>query len=137
MLHADCNPDNYWFVKGSLDRALEICTTCKSDASSKTAGPEDFAEPEKVKDTVSGMLRDRLVQYTEHWKKEGRSPPPSMDEWYEIMDAQEPGEGEEWLEAVVDENGEMIGGPVPDWPFEVPNGKSNQYCYIQFPFANV
>ena len=137
MLHADCNPDNYWFVKGSLDRALEICTACKSDASSKTAGPEDFAELEKVKDTVSGMLRDRLVQYTEHWKKEGRSPPPSMDEWYEIMDAQEPGEGEEWLEAVVDENGEMIGGPVPDWPFEVPNGKSNQYCYIQFPFANV
>lgn len=124
MLHADCNPDNYWFAKGSLDRALEICTACKSDASSKTAGPEDFAELEKVKDTVSGMLRDRLVQYTEHWKKEGRSPPPSMDEWYEVMDAQEPGEGEEWLEAVVDENGEMIGGPVPDWPFEVPTGKS-------------
>jgi hypothetical protein len=115
-------PDNYWFAKSSLNRALEICTACeKTDAqSATTAGPADFAELAKVKHTVSGMLRDRLGQYTEHWKKEGRAPPPSEEEWYEIEDAREPGEGEEWSEAIVDQDGEYVGGPVTAWPFKEP-----------------
>jgi hypothetical protein len=127
MLHADCNPDNYWFAKSSLDRALEICIACETDAQFATAGPADFAELAKVKDTISGMLRDRLVQYTEHWKKEGRSPPPSKEEWYEIEDAREPSEGEEWSEAILDENGEYVGGPVTAWPFREPTVDASMF----------
>ena len=127
MLHADCNPETYWFAKSSLNRALEICTACETDAQSATAGPADFAELVKVKHTVSGMLRDRLVRYTEHWKKGGRAPPPSEEEWYEIEDAREPGEGEEWSEAIVDQDGEYVGGPVTAWPFKEPTGKQTRY----------
>jgi hypothetical protein len=117
MLHADCHPDNYWFAKSSLDAALEICVACESDETVE-AGPDDLADLAKVKNTVSVMLRDRLFQYTEYWEKEGRSPPPSKEEWYELMDAREPGEDEEYLEVVVDEDGDEVAGPVTAWPFK-------------------
>lgn len=119
MLHADCHPDNYWFAKHSLDAALETCDACESDMAD--ARPADFAELAKVKDTVSGMLRDRLFQYTEYWKKEGRLP-PSKEEWYQLMDTLDEGEeyveGEEYSKVVVDEDGDEVAGPVSAWPFK-------------------
>jgi hypothetical protein len=131
MLHADCHPDNYWFAKSSLDTALEICVACESDETAG-AGPADFAELAKVKNSVSVMLRDRLFQYTEYWKKEGRSSPPSEEEWYELMEPpvkEEYLEGEKYSEAVVDEDGDEVAGPVSSWPFKArKTGKPTSVC---------
>jgi hypothetical protein len=113
MLHSRCNPDDYWFAKSSLDRALELCVSCESY---DKATERDLKALADRKGRVEKMLKDRLEEYNQHWKAKGREP-PSEKEWYEIND--EVGDSaDEWMEVAVDEEGNPIGGPVKLWPFK-------------------
>jgi len=116
MLHSRCCPDNYWFAKGSLDQALEICVSCESN---DKATERDLQALADLKGSVEKLLKGRLEEYVKHWKAKGREP-PTEDEWYEIADGEAGDSGDEWLEVAEDEEGNSLSGPVEAWPFKGP-----------------
>lgn len=118
MLHSRCHPDNYWFAKDSLDRALAFCNSRDDD---KKANEHDLAALADAQNSVETMLRDRATQYEEYWKSQGIQP-PTMEEWYEIAEAgdeaQKPADG--LSEVAKDEDGEPLSGPKTALSFEGP-----------------
>ena len=118
-LYSRCYPDNYWFAKSSLDRAYDICVSCKP---SYRATERDLEALADVKKGVEAMLHERTTQYRQHWKPKGKEP-PTEDEWYEIAEAEEHETGDsagDWLEVAKNENGVALSGLVKAWPFEGP-----------------
>jgi hypothetical protein len=124
-LRSRCFTDNHWFAKAQLDHALEVMTGCESN---KEADEQDMAALAEVKEGVEKMLVDREAEYREYWENVRGRDPPSMDEWYDIVEGEddEDGGGEEWV-ILKDENGNDMAGVVGDWPFLGP-GMLHQLC---------
>lgn len=68
--------------KSMLDIALKVVADCES---SDEANDRDMAALAEVKEGVEKMLAERDAEYRQCWEEQGREP-PSMEEWYDIME---------------------------------------------------
>jgi hypothetical protein len=74
-----------------------VITKCEEDLRTNealTPTEQDFAALDKSRKEVEALLKERTAAYQEEWKAKDRDPAPDEDEWYQIAESQDTGEGD-------------------------------------------